>query len=369
MQYQFFSIGCINDIDCAVNLTHYEPADMAKRSVKSYPFNFQECRSYPSGDLPNKNDFNSNGCLCTNHLTSPRIHRDINGNVYVTCTNVDGGSILFFISQAIIAVIHFYLALRCLFIFLSFAPKLYQNIKYEINHLFKPHPSGPRRVSGGVSLAKQHALFATLSLFAATACFGIAKFATMLSYAFTLPDFKSEVGKQYRISAQSLGVFQPLGYSFFELTSLHFTVLWMSVSPEVFAEKNHDKSSCFRALWYKRFIYFVELCVVIPIIVVLGDSANDISIYQVIVALVLIYEFGWGCYHISRLLRHIASNLVTPPTNGSSKAETDDESNVKRKVKDMADRIDKLSRQYRIFGALCISFYIPLIVTFDILRK
>lgn len=366
---RFYSTGCLNDRDCAVNITGFYPVDKAQEMIKGYPFNFQECRNILDGGSPDDKSREMNGCLCTNYLTSAEMVIDDNGIGYVTCTNVDSASRFFFVIQGMIAFIHFFIALSCLFIFVYYFKGFVTTMHYQTSRLCGASKSTK---TIGIGSIKMHSLIAILYLYLSTSSYAVFKACIIYSYATSAPDLASPPAKQLRVSDYTYDRLNAFAHCLFELCALHFTVIWMSSTPKIFLEDiDNDESSrsWFKPLWYKRFIYFSEICIIIPILALFKDPINDIYVIEIVAGLLLIYEFGWGCKHISKRLRIVASKLTSPPVTSSAAVKLQkDESDASKKLIEMADRIDRLSKIFGRFGLLCIAIYLPYLVVFDIMK-
>lgn len=388
-QFEFFSIGCITDRDCAYNISMLDPGAAKLLGIRSYPFNFQECRLLSDGSSPNVDDASMNGCLCSNYITGAQVivnhghgagvaSNGANNNVYVTCTKVDGGSVFFFVIQALLSFAFFSLGVRCLLIILAHLRYIYDHILYQFSKLLGPTTTSKRLRS---SLMRLHALICLFYL--SLSCIFLATHKACMIYSFKtgIPDLASPPGEQLHPVEYSLNRLYMMGFTMQGLCGLHFSILWLSSTPKIFtvATHSHTRTTYFRPLWYKRFIYLAELMVILPILALISNPTSDIFIVQAIAGIILVYEFTIGCKNISRILRFIASRAVNHPpadtqTNSNANhnpkpsSPVEDEAVAAKKLNDIADRIDFLSKRLKIFGSVCIILNLLMVILFEFLR-
>lgn len=327
-------MGCNTDKDC---MYHNEDG--------SELYNFQSCRAYPSKRLPTSNS--ANGCICLNYIVGMEIDEST-GRVY--CKKNDSGSLAIYVLDGFIILFQFFVIYRCLYILLIFG-------KLKVKQVWK---MGMKR-DRPVSLVKRHGLVCLSFLLMNCLCFSIYRLLTVVSYILGLITHEDIFGKQLRPDQGQLRIILFLSYLFLGLCCLHFTILWLSTTRALFSkEAAQNADGCFNAIVYKRFINTVQ-CIYFVLIIALASTKVGVSMVNFVVlatAIVIIYEFIWGCKNITRMLKVIASwSKVEHISSSSTGGVGISDSATAAKLLSVAEKIDKFSSRIRISGFFTLLFY------------
>lgn len=329
----FISLGCKTDRDCAYRDDNGEEI-----------FNYQSCRTYPNKGLPAGNS--TNGCICRNYITAASIDGK-SGRVF--CTKSDKGSIAIYVFDCSIIILQLVISFQCLHLLVFFGI-------LKVKQVWRSGILRERRISS----VKRHSLLCTFLLFMNSLCFSIFRVVTLIGNILGLKSDIDIKGEQAAIDEGSFRSINWLQFMFFELCCLHFTILWMSTTKTLFSkEASHRSSNCFNAKFYTIFIYIMEIGLIMCILalIVIRARIAIVNLVLLLIGVVIVYEFAWGCGNIIQMLRFIASWSRASRLSSVSVDIGIHEAETVVKLLRVADRIEKFSSRIRISGALLILFY------------
>lgn len=314
------------------------------------------------------------------------------------CTNIDTGSISFFTVNVIIAILCLVISVKCIYTLWLYlttflitlsddASFVAQYVKYRVANYVHTRSKGltgsdstsapfqngnsGNQGSGNNGLSamnnnrnkqllspiKKHSLICTFYLLIASLFFAAFRIIEIICYSLGIPDLQSPKGKQFHLVYWRLWSVNMIAYTFLEFTTMHFNILWMSATPLVYSDEVLELQyypRYFRPLYYKNFIYFIKVAMLIAEFITFAAGEFNSAPVLLMAWVVVMFQFTWGCTIISEILRKIADKVSSQPevmTRARNQTE------LPKRLKDLADKIDSFSRKCRIVGSLLFIFY------------